>query len=474
MPCLVFSPTFNSLTVRWCAAEASSEVSRRKRDVGRCSDPLLRALGPHLHESVVSCPLQSPHRPFQLTLHSCGAPGPPEADGDSDSGDGDDAARDDSKLSGSQELQQSAESVAFFGFLEAGRPYAVIVSAGDSTEEHIDAAEAGNCSSLDRELVCIAGSHVGIAAGMSKGLFSFRLCVNVLDEGGARQMEVDPSRVAPISQRAMFAFNFQTLPGFPGLPPRISRSLLLPIDSLGPWLLDLRGNYAYATSLAPDFLVALFEHGLFVLPGDRQIFSCPFPVKPFVFQLQELPSSSWRGKMLRRYGKDFELSCNCNFQEHLRLCGQYHEDKGGTWINSELIAALVEIHRDGSNGVRVYCFELWDKATGELAAASFGLRIGAFFHDFSMCCLVKDRRSAGSILTKAIGALLTDCGVRDWYWGCKMEYMAEYEAHGAQEVTRQEYYQRLRSSIREELPVDPSDAISAGRCLIKGRACGTV
>merc|ERR1712110_965532 len=111
----------------------------------------------------------------------------------------------------------------------------------------------------------------------------------------------------------------------------------------------------------------------------------------------------------------------------------------------------------------MYGFELWDKATGNLAAASFGLAVGSFFHDFSMCCLIKDRRSAGAILTKAVGALLTDCGVLDWYWGCKVPYMAEYEKHGAREIPRSEYYHRIRTAMQHKLHIDPCEAIDGGK-----------
>ncbi|CAK0875027.1 unnamed protein product, partial [Prorocentrum cordatum] len=235
--------------------------------------------------------------------------------------------------------------------------------------------------------------------------------------------------VRPLFRGAVLAFNTRTLPN-PGVPDGVLRSLLLPRDTLGPWLLGLEGDYAYAASLDQSFVVRLLEHGLFVLPGDSQIFACPFPVKPYVFLLDEGAArgtrSTWRScKMLRRYGKEFELSCNRDFQGHLALCGRYHEERGGTWISDELIEVLARIHEDPGNGIRMFCFELWDKRTRELAAASFGLSIGTFFHDFSTCCLVRDRRSAGSILAKAVGALLEDCGVALWYWGCKIGYMAE-------------------------------------------------
>eukprot|EP00747_Dinoflagellata_sp_TGD_P058692 gnl/TRDRNA2_/TRDRNA2_151235_c0_seq2.p1 gnl/TRDRNA2_/TRDRNA2_151235_c0~~gnl/TRDRNA2_/TRDRNA2_151235_c0_seq2.p1 ORF type:complete len:191 (-),score=17.80 gnl/TRDRNA2_/TRDRNA2_151235_c0_seq2:33-605(-) len=188
-----------------------------------------------------------------------------------------------------------------------------------------------------------------------------------------------------------------------------------------------------------------------------------------------IKGAHWRSsKMLRRHGKDFEMSCNTNFIGHLRRCAAYHEARGGTWISERLIKLLAHIHRDPTNRIRMYSFELWDKTSGELAAASFGFALGAFFHDFSMCCLVKDRRATGAVLSKTIGAVLTDVGVLDWYWGCKCAYMAEYEAHGAKEISRSLYYRRIRHASAQELKCDPGDAIAQGNAPIAGRPCGII
>eukprot|EP00927_Polykrikos_kofoidii_P035198 TRINITY_DN29784_c0_g1_i1.p1 TRINITY_DN29784_c0_g1~~TRINITY_DN29784_c0_g1_i1.p1 ORF type:complete len:484 (+),score=50.04 TRINITY_DN29784_c0_g1_i1:86-1537(+) len=267
------------------------------------------------------------------------------------------------------------------------------------------------------------------------------------------------------------AFNTRTLPGLRCLPPAGNSSFLLPWFSFGEWLLKVPGNYCYASSLDPTFVVRLLEHGLFVLPSDS-VFSCPFPEEPFVFLWQASegrPHTFHRSKMLRRYRNEFTFSCNHDFACHLRRCMEYHHEKGGTWINNKLIDLLVSIDRDPCNEVRMFCFELWEKATGALAAASFGFAIGGFFHDFSMCCLIQDRRSAGSILTKAIGSVLRDCGVTVWYWGCKIDYMREYEAHGAREISRLEYYRTLRAATRIKLAKDPAELIQSGGALIQPR-----
>ena len=295
--------------------------------------------------------------------------------------------------------------------------------------------------------------------------------VECIANGSTTIQDVEVRQIAAVlPEDVVLTFNTKTLPPMGRFCKEEAQLMLLPRDPLGPSLLALPGNYALTASLEHGFVARLLEHGLFVLPA-RQIFSCPFPETPFVFLLQEGScgsASSWgRSKMLRRYRNDFELSCNEDFAGHLRLCGQYHEERGGTWISDELIDVMVALDRDPTNRIRMYCFELWDKSTGALAAASFGLAIGTFFHDFSMCCLIRDKRACGAVLTKAIGALLTDCGVDLWYWGRKMQYMSEYEAHGAKEIARADYYYRLRKDINKELFMDPAAAILAGKALVQ-------
>jgi len=333
-----------------------------------------------------------------------------------------------------------AEREGSFHFLDPGCLFAVVVSLfpgskSKHTSPSSDAPRVGDFVHLRRGLLGrVTGSSKRTARGFWPRQYTEEAVpVEVILDDRCEQREMSLADVIAAREHAcgtatsgsvLAAFNFHTTPASPGLSGRVARSFLLPWHTLGPWLLGLSSNYAYTASLNQDFVVELLKHGLFVLPGDSQIFSCPFPVTPFVFKLQEphrtrkssavevSVGASWRRcKMLRRYGKEFEMSCNLDLAAHLRRCGEYHEARGGTWISESFIDLIVRIHKDPGNPITVYGFELWDKATGELAAASFGLAIGAFFHDFSMCCLLKDRRSAGAVLSKAIGALLTDCGV---------------------------------------------------------------
>jgi len=261
---------------------------------------------------------------------------------------------------------------------------------------------------------------------------------------------------------------------WPSLAADYRRNMVFAGQRLGPWMLDCDSNYMLALgSEIKDsaFLERLLAHGLFVLPSGRQpIVSCPWPRRPYVLDLAALPRHRWaQSKKLRRHAATFWLTVNSDFKANFRRCGQYHEGRGGTWITPALTDQLWALHEQASSQVRVWSFELWDRATGSLCAASFGLSIGCFFHDFSMCTLVKDHRSCGAVLSKCVGELLARCGVKLWYWGLKCPYMAEYDNFGGKEVDRHEYYSALRAAEDLAPSLEPAAPAALAGALVEPR-----
>ncbi|CAE8705355.1 unnamed protein product, partial [Polarella glacialis] len=127
-----------------------------------------------------------------------------------------------------------------------------------------------------------------------------------------------------------------------------------------------------------------------------------------------------------------------DFAGALEKCRKYHvETNQSTWITPALITLLERFRTDPDAGVGVCCFELWEGH--ELAAATFSFLRGRVFHDFTMCTLLRDHRSAGHVLTKAVGHLIGVAGYTCWYWGFKNPYMAEYDSYGTYHLERPEF-----------------------------------
>jgi len=78
----------------------------------------------------------------------------------------------------------------------------------------------------------------------------------------------------------------------------------------------------------------------------------------------------------------FEVRINYDFETVIRSCG--HGRDGGTWINEELVAAYVALHKLGF----AHSVECYQK--GELAGGLYGVSLGAAFFGESMFHRVRD------------------------------------------------------------------------------------
>ena len=136
----------------------------------------------------------------------------------------------------------------------------------------------------------------------------------------------------------------------------------------------------------------------------------------------------------------------------LHIVIRYHLDRGaGNWLTPDMIQQLDDLSMEtarrpqgGNRRVRLYCFSLVEKASSKVAASTFGFSSGGIFEDYTMCTLIRDHRSCGSILNKLVGCILQQVGFSLWYWGYEVDYMKEYISHyGARHVTRPEFYDIL-------------------------------
>ena len=149
----------------------------------------------------------------------------------------------------------------------------------------------------------------------------------------------------------------------------------------------------------------------------------------------------------------------------------------GTWINNPFIDLVDECHRSESDDdiLKFMTFELWERETKEIVAASFGYLIGSILCDFTFMTLKRDHRSCGSILTKVIGDVLESTGYDLWYCGFRLEYMTEYDKYGGKEISRREFDSVFESSIKmkqrivncHQQPVESIvEYIKAGKALV--------
>eukprot|EP01069_Polyplicarium_translucidae_P013073 Polyplicarium_translucidae@DN749_c0_g1_i1.p7 len=115
-------------------------------------------------------------------------------------------------------------------------------------------------------------------------------------------------------------------------------------------------------------------------------------------------------------------------------------------------------------------FELWDISTGTepvLAAAIFSYVVGRVACDYSMATFVRDKSSAGHVLTHVVGHALQSSNVAFWYWGFEVDYMRKYATLGARVVDTGAFY-----ALWDEHAAAPHAANDVVRFLEQG--CGLV
>lgn len=251
-------------------------------------------------------------------------------------------------------------------------------------------------------------------------------------------------------------------------------------------------------------LEACYYNGLFTLPlsQSRSIVSLPNGLDRYVIDFERCASGCWMHhkkckKLLQQQStgqSSLRVVVNRDFGDTMRIAKKYHQErmetKHGdhechTWISEDLIKAmeLIVAAPRMRETVLLCAIELWEdkpeqtssetetggipRVSSTLLAGCLGFAVGSVYHDFTMFTLRHDEHSYGSFLTKLIGAALQDCGYRMWYWGFRVEYMAEYEKRcGAVQMPRRTFYD-LWMKHRDEIPVwNIATYLNGGRGLI--------
>ena len=205
---------------------------------------------------------------------------------------------------------------------------------------------------------------------------------------------------------------------------------------------------------------------LFMLPMSSFCAYLPNPKLRFCLNLKQ--SIPWfRNRKMRQCLSDFTIAIRTHLRDDLEACAVYHEKRDGQegWLSTPLIEALHNLSLkiaasrrsaattdDIYKCLQLFSFSLIEKETGRVAASTFGFASGGVFEDYSMCTLIKDKRSCGSVLNKVVGYILQQCGITIWYWGYKVGYMTEYESHySAGYIPRPAFYEEWQKVKDVEL-----------------------
>lgn len=127
----------------------------------------------------------------------------------------------------------------------------------------------------------------------------------------------------------------------------------------------------------------------------------------------------------------FEIRVNADFETVMRACAARDE----TWINEEIIASYVNLHRLG----HAHSVEAWIE--GQLAGGLYGVALGGAFFGESMFHTVTDASKV------ALHALVTRLRARGFTLLDTQWLTPHLVTFGAHEISRATYRRRLRACV---------------------------
>lgn len=212
-----------------------------------------------------------------------------------------------------------------------------------------------------------------------------------------------------------------------------------------PWVFPDPGGWdldddlvGMGADLSPGTLLAAYAQGLFPMPtgGPKAPMGWFSPVRRGVLPLDGLQVS----RSLRRSARHFEIRVDTAFEEVIDACGDRRRPDG--WINRQIRAAYVEMHRLGW----VHSVEAWRE--GRLAGGLYGVSVGGLFAGESM---FHRERDASKVALMGLVDLLcdeyVDRRVLDVQW--QTPHLASL---GVIEIPRAAYLASLRDALALPLP----------------------
>eukprot|EP00916_Digyalum_oweni_P004871 GHVL01008757.1.p1 GENE.GHVL01008757.1~~GHVL01008757.1.p1 ORF type:complete len:375 (+),score=45.39 GHVL01008757.1:23-1147(+) len=238
---------------------------------------------------------------------------------------------------------------------------------------------------------------------------------------------------------------------------------------MGKWIAQNKSNFLWAQCRNFEFICNVLRHGMFFNYMSREPYVILLnPVSRYCILLNK--SVNWfNSKKSLKQSKGVRIAINTRMSEDLYMAQKYHTNiHHSTWLDDKTVSFLLRMHEE--EVFNIYCFELWIKkdnayydlpyepptvtdSAGEewmLGACTFGYAIGRILHDFTACTLVRDRRSLGSLVTRAAGHVLCQAGFICWYWGFKLKYMKEYDKYGGQLMGREDFYEMLCGELNHK------------------------
>lgn len=207
----------------------------------------------------------------------------------------------------------------------------------------------------------------------------------------------------------------------------------LPSDEIvfpNPALAEDDGLLAIGGDLSAERLILAYQHGIFPWYSEGDPICWYAPHERCVIYPQKIKISKSMKKVLE--SNVFRITFNQAFERVIINCAKTpRKDQPGTWINKEMQAAYIGLHRLGW----AHSIEVWEET--KLVGGLYGIVIGNVFCGESMFSVVSNASKAALIyLCSEFSFALIDCQLPN-------EHLLSM---GAEMINRETYMQFLGQS----------------------------
>ena len=145
------------------------------------------------------------------------------------------------------------------------------------------------------------------------------------------------------------------------------------------------GLLCAGAELTPKRVLEAYRQGIFPWFSEGQPVLWWSPDPRMVLTTAGLRVSHSLKRRLKHLAADaIEVRTDSAFETVMRACAAPRDRAGGTWINEDMIATYVALHRAG----HAHSVETW--ADGQLVGGLYGLAIGRMFYGESMFARASD------------------------------------------------------------------------------------
>lgn len=141
-------------------------------------------------------------------------------------------------------------------------------------------------------------------------------------------------------------------------------------------LAEPAGLLAAGGKLDVEWLLVAYRQGIFPWFSENEpiLWWCPAP------RTVLYPKSFYQSKSLKKLARQqrYQITVDQDFEAVIEACAADREGQNGTWINSQMIDAYIEMHLAG------FAHSIECRHQGELVGGLYGIGLGAVFFGESM------------------------------------------------------------------------------------------